>query len=376
MNTGMRHTFGRSKTPKIGSPNFFINNFYKLDCDSVTKLVNVINGVYADGDLPNPRNTITEKNLGNITIIDHPTDPELCSLSFYAKNVTSLNWYSFAHPDVEPLFDSYIRSAPPASDPTYFIDLDNQIDKSNGRGFFNDNNNIEYLKTDGIINLTPQLISTMVSPPRVLEFPNAKIIENPGEILFNNWRLALDRIYLPKLIPQTPTYDRYFNNWSIRRNNALKIVYLHPDWGTINSGNRHASLDYMASKNGFTDFRYVTNFVKPNAVTDLSFTNVEANNLTLNFSIPSINTNLIDFFEVWLDDATNNVIQQNFPLGEVNSNGESINFFSNLQTKNIEVNNLSSLGLKSNTTYTLKLKTVDYLYNKSNFSNEITFTTL
>ena len=365
----------------IKEPNFFFNKVFKNDFDSLQKLYNTLRGGYFEDSPYLSNQDLLPSDVSNLKVIDDPLDPTLCSVSFYGgKNLTDHNWSSFSYPrGNRGIFDSYLAESPPSFLPIYFIDVDGHNTITSGRNSFDSNRKLRYVKLEGVITLTGFQEITW-KPARVLEFPNALFIANFNTILFDNWRSGLDYIYLPKLEVGDPSYAMYFNNWCIRSNeNMKKQAYFHPDWETANGGSRHASIDYMISKQSNTSIRYVTNFDKPNAVNDLTFENVTGKNVTLNFTPPTINTNENDFYEVWLDDGTNNIIQKYFNIGEVQGPGETIQIRTAQAgdaSVEAEVNGgINTSGLLRNTTYKIKLKTVDYLYNKSGFSNEITITT-
>lgn len=164
--------------------------------------------------------------------------------------------------------------------------------------------------------------------------------------------LATKRLYIPKCV-------NYVNNpFSGNLENAT--IYVHPSKMTSNNGGLDSYLNARQSEGCI--IKPVTNFAPPSNITDLTAIPTSIN-ATINFTTPA-STNALDFYEVWLDDGTNNPIQLYMPREqELTATGQVIT------------------GLSPNTTYKLKLAACDEFYNGSGmsktpaFSNEITFTT-
>ena len=84
--------------------------------------------------------------------------------------------------------------------------------------------------------------------------------------------------------------------------------------------------------------------------------------MALNFTPPS-SANALDFYEVWLDDGTDNPVQKYCIFDEISASGATLS------------------GLVSGRTYKLKIAACDVYWNGSGlsttpaFSNEITFVT-
>jgi hypothetical protein len=91
----------------------------------------------------------------------------------------------------------------------------------------------------------------------------------------------------------------------------------------------------------------VTNFTKPNAITNLTNGIIYSSAIQLNFTPPS-STNAIDYYECYQD----GVFRQN-----INTNGEYIQ------------------GLTASTSYQFKIIAVDVFYNKSVVSNSLSVST-
>ena len=133
------------------------------------------------------------------------------------------------------------------------------------------------------------------------------------------------------------------------------IFYVNPIMETIYLGGLDQTLASLVSTRN-AEIRYVTNDIMPNPVINVSGYNITSNSVDLSFSEPLPNTNAVDFYEVWVDDGFG-LNHSRVPHQEIQSSGGTV------------------LNLTPNTTYKIKLKTCDYLYNVSNFSNEITITT-
>lgn len=115
------------------------------------------------------------------------------------------------------------------------------------------------------------------------------------------------------------------------------IIYAHPSMATCNSGGVHASL--AAAITAGAVVRYVSSFVAPNSVTDLSIGNVYSTAIQVLFTAPTGSTNAIYFYEVWLNGTRTDKT--------VTASGQFVT------------------GLATNTSYIVELKPVDIFYNKS-----------
>lgn len=356
----------------------YVNNVFLEDFDSVNKAFNVFTNTYRTSGDQNANPNLREEDIKSISTTPTPnaTYPNLCEVVIEAnENLISPSWSSFILPSDTGMFNKYqgTQNKPSIN---YIVDEFGIIKNLPGRDLSNQNV-LRYVKLKGATNAASQSLGWTTAPARVMEFPILEFIGSFDNGLFNNWRNTLDYLYVPILEVGNPAYNNYFNNWSIRDTTGMKKrIYINPAWETANNGNLHESL--VGPANRGTDIRYVTNFDKPNSVNDLSVSNVTSGNVELNFTPPPANTNVNDFYEVWLDDGSDNVIQRNFPLGEVTGSGQVIEFrlcYGSDGTIEASVNGGIGTSLVPNTSYTLKIKTVDYLYNKSEFSNEVSFTT-
>jgi len=160
----------------------------------------------------------------------------------------------------------------------------------------------------------------------------------------------LNRWYIPVCVTFTPRYDFYLSGVKV----GCKL-YCDASLLTSNGGLRDAFIAYMEDTRLMVPI-YVQNFSAPNEVIDLSYSNITASSVDLNFTAPSINVNANDFYEVWINDGVNQW-QQYVSHQEITASGDTVS------------------DLVSATTYSIKIKTADIYYNLSSFSNEITITT-
>ncbi|MDY0990262.1 fibronectin type III domain-containing protein [Flavobacterium sp. CFBP9031] len=117
------------------------------------------------------------------------------------------------------------------------------------------------------------------------------------------------------------------------------VLYCNPILATANAGGPVADINTILSRGGIV--RYVTDFTKPESVTNLSVTSSYNTGFRLNFT-PPYSLNGIDFYEVYA-----NGIYQHDIKGP---------------------NDIVS-GLEKNTNYNISIIAVDNFYNKSSFSN-------
>lgn len=145
-------------------------------------------------------------------------------------------------------------------------------------------------------------------------------------------------------------------------------IYFHPIHLTSGAGGTLAESLLYAQSQGAV-LRPVHNKDLPNKITDLSISNTMSNSVQVNFTTPAPSTNPIDFYEVWIESLDDlDIVRQHLPITqEITASGQTIT------------------GLLPNTTYKLRLCTVDTMYNGTGqdidvsrraFSNEIIFKTL
>lgn len=133
------------------------------------------------------------------------------------------------------------------------------------------------------------------------------------------------------------------------------IIYLHENMATINNSAPFNTLQQAINRGVEARFISPTNRAIPEVVTDLGIASLGAT--FVEFSFTNIPT--ADFYEVWLTDHSdpNNLINRFFMYDEISNLDKLIN------------------NLNPATTYTVRLKTVDWAYNKSDFSDALTFQT-
>jgi len=108
------------------------------------------------------------------------------------------------------------------------------------------------------------------------------------------------------------------------------------------------------------EIRYITGTTTPDAIVDLSGTNITTTTIDLVFTPPASVDRPLDFYEVWVDDGVNSgstIWQTLVPHQEISGSGSAVT------------------DLLSGTTYTFRVKAADTLYNVSDFSNTFTGTT-
>lgn len=158
---------------------------------------------------------------------------------------------------------------------------------------------------------------------------------------------GLERLYMPLL--DTVVYYQSTVRHFLTIKTGCK-VYVPPALETSDGGAREKLIVYLEDTRS-CDIIYIDNFTSPDAVSDLSDSNIGANSVDLDFSTPS-STNTIDFYEVWIDDGKT----RGMPL---------------LAFQEIAVTGDTLSNLEAGTTYEIKIKTVDEYYNVSDFSNSI-----
>ena len=151
-----------------------------------------------------------------------------------------------------------------------------------------------------------------------------------------------------------------FGNNTGNRNNFPNqtqgiTVYFHASIETANAGNPIPDVGNVLAVGGTVV--YVDNYTAPSKVTDLSPSNVLSNSVQLDFTPPA-STNALDFYEVFIDDGTENPVQIYTVFDEISGTGGVLS------------------GLTSATTYKITIIACDEYWNRSLESNEIEITTL
>jgi len=147
------------------------------------------------------------------------------------------------------------------------------------------------------------------------------------------------------------------NTTTFSVSNATRLVT--PVGGTFSyGGGPDRSVAYWLNRG--CDVRYVTGTTTPDAIVDLSGTNITTTTIDLVFTPPASVDRPLDFYEVWVDDGVNSgstIWQTLVPHQEISGSGSAVT------------------DLLSGTTYTFRVKAADTLYNVSDFSNTFTGTT-
>lgn len=167
------------------------------------------------------------------------------------------------------------------------------------------------------------------------------------------------RIYLPNVTTYGSTLgiDGIFTNI----NTGGVKIYVHPSMLTINGGGLEGDLAYAQNSRNAIIIP-VTDFTKPNAVTDLIVSDLTATTATLFFTPPA-SANALDFYMVWLESDLHPVNSQAYfnerynPLREITGSGAVIT------------------SLTPGTNYKIRIVACDEFWNESENSNEVVFST-
>lgn len=221
---------------------------------------------------------------------------------------------------------------------TYIIDADGLVTNS---GSFKATTKFLYLYFPGIITQTYQAFFQDKLNGFKLEMPNCTSLPNN---FFGNLGMTTNETTL--IVPRCTNFgttklnNSVFNIWMDGK------VYAPISEQTSNSGGVEGDLAYAIS-NGAT-VSYVTNYTAPNPITDLSVGTITSTTIQANFTAPTGSTNVIDFYECWVNGVKKN---------NITASGQTIT------------------GLTTGTYYSIVLIAVDIFYNKSINSNVVTATT-
>lgn len=227
---------------------------------------------------------------------------------------------------------------------TSFVDSDNLVTDIKG-GAFRDCPKLKgSLYFGGVVNLTGtggEVFSNSGITDVIM--PNLTSITTNVAIFALSSNLRT--FYAPNLttIGTSKGSNAVFTNYG-RTQHSLK-VYVNPSMQTSNSGALEGDLQQLIDLKGSVAF--VSNFIKPNAVTTLSTGTVLKSAVQLNFSGPT-SSNLIDYYDCYANGKL---------MNRIKSSGEYIT------------------GLSASTSYVITIVAVDVLYNKSLVSNSVSVTT-
>ena len=236
---------------------------------------------------------------------------------------------------------------------TFFYDFDGKIINFTQR-FFGVNSPLQR-----VISLSEGLLVNQCF--RLTQLTYAILPNISGSIFTGNINQinTLKRIYLPSWQNTIVDEAGYFSG---NQNSPNPVWYFAPNLETIRDGEPHASISAIISNGGIV--RYIQNTDKPNAVTNLSVSNITSNSAQLDFTPPAINTNSNDFYYVYIDYAG---ISFKF---KYNTKHEISAFFEEITGSGDTIT-----GLPSATQISVQIQTVDFYHNVSEYSNKVTFTT-
>ncbi len=196
---------------------------------------------------------------------------------------------------------------------------------------FKDTVNMEFAEFSGQISLNNTAFGG--SSANII-VKDTLVIAN-GAFLSNNSTI----VYIPNAtnIGGNVTKDNVFSGHFFR-----KKIYCHPSLATSNAGAEEGDVAYARSLGSI--IRYVDNFTAPNPITDLSIGTVYATAIQVNFTAPTGSFNAIEYYECYANGVYKNTIE---------GSGDFIT------------------GLTPGANYSIEVKPVDILYNKSS-SNTVT----
>jgi hypothetical protein len=140
------------------------------------------------------------------------------------------------------------------------------------------------------------------------------------------------------------------NGIQISTSNPLAFTFSKPS--LLNGGDEHEWVTYLRSRN--CDIRYVTNSAPPNAPVGLNYSNLNSTTVQLNFTPAIPNTNAVDGYEVWISDGVNAWMDV-LEYAEIINSGDTIDISQ----------------IPNGTRLEIKIRTFDYFYNLSTFSNKL-----
>ena len=209
------------------------------------------------------------------------------------------------------------------------------------------NGDTKYFSFPNLIDADLRVTFINNSRAKVAEFDSLLYISsssNDGCFYFSG--ASLDRFYTPKLDLTTNV---------LIKQTAGNVCYVKGDYASTPNGT-HTNLDYL--RNNFTEVRYVTNFDAPNKPTNVTYTKNSQTEIQINFTAPVPSTNAVDFYELYI-----------FVIGSKEE-------FAKRYIRDREIQNGEIISdLEPNKDYCFFLKTVDYIYNKSEPTNDIKFKT-
>jgi len=248
---------------------------------------------------------------------------------------------------------------------TYYIDKENLMVSDVGR-IFRTTTSLLRIQLNGLTNAGDESFTTTrltdISLPNVKTLtgtygsfrinPNLKRLFLP-EAVSSTWVYsgldsctALEMVYIPKLPVLRNGAAAGLNNYVFSGSKMGFKIYASPLAQTSYLGGVDKDIAWaIANRNAVV--RYVTDFTKPNSVTDLTSGTVTPTQTKLIFTPPS-SANDIEYYECYANGIYKN---------DIKNSGDSV------------------IGLIPNTTYNITIVAVDIFYNKSAISNTINITT-
>lgn len=262
------------------------------------------------------------------------------------------------------------------TDLTYFVDIDGHLDQILAGSFrgipncktlvaINSRTNVSSytLRDSGIYTYLTDRSFSVIANFQMAYFSSVKYLRmtNVGNLsAYAGMRNlnAILRFYIPSATTFSATdYDGAGEVFYLIKTGCIIYVNSSYDGGTL----PHA-LDYAVTSRSAT-LVYVNDFTAPNAVSDLSASNITSSGCDLNFTAPS-STNALDFYEVWIENIDLDEWHKDRVVGRYNINQE------------ITATGDTITGLTTGTNYKIWIVACDEFWNRSAISNEITITTL
>jgi len=226
-------------------------------------------------------------------------------------------------------------------DITEYRDIDNLVTNLGSDTFYTTiNSRLKILQFNGIVNLT-NINITYNSPIREIYLENCVFLANQS--LWGASQKNKTYIYIPKCtsLGTTAGDNNIFTNSLL----TGSIIICHPSLATNNAGGVDGDISNAIAQ-GAT-IRYKTSTIIPNAVTDLTASNIYQNAVQFTFTAPIGSTNAIDFYELYKDGVYVKRIVS----------GETVN------------------GFNASTAYNFTVIARDIFYNGSLASNVVSVTT-
>jgi len=299
---------------------FARQNFaYKVNSPTYNTYIGGVSGTITSASSLATKLGISVGNISNFTIVG--SDIKCKITGTYTFPINAFNAQDAVFPNIL----------------TYYTDTDNLAIGTTESTFYGQTNFTEF-KLQGLINLYQRDFSNT----RAFEYylPNTTSVNNVRAFDLTEKAMVF---YLPNCTKYGTSHSVDDANFAGFREKA--IIYANPTMATINAGGVDADLAGAITRGAIV--RYVTSFVAPNPITDLSVSNVYSSAIQVNFTAPTGSTNAIDFYDCYANGVFKN---------RITASGQYIT------------------GLANGVNYSLEVKPVDIFYNKSS-SNLVSQTT-